>query len=615
MFRFDRLSFAITIVPCQTICLTSLIAARAIKDDAFEPSFESVEALLHRPTLEGEGVDFLPLKWKEEMLDRPVFPLDYNHFNRLWHRTLTVAGFREDARIYALRVGTGGRLDGKEIKDGVSHMRVTKRLTSLQPLGVLSDALRNYILSNTTQVFQRNYQPKRVRDDLMKLAFGSMTGQNDYLFQSLRNMSLRRDANAPIDPTPDDLREFEQRKDVSDFRARIEAAKLAGDSSTAKRLKSHLSSLTILLSSLKVQVRRKEYFDNVDRSRALGLKPTAEMAPSEAASGTSAQRMRRCDVAADQIRRFLRSHIQAPDEYQHAEARSERFMNLLLGYLTRRPEPETLSSSSSEADAGAGGTPKVEEGDADLGEGKGNEKERPRCLFGCGIFCHRQSLTRHYREIHDKNGTFNKPFPCPECHRQGMGDSWIANGKSEWSNHVERFHGKIHTPNFPTHACPAEELASCLICGRSFSRGRGLTRHFRLIHIQKEGKFGQPFPCPGCRRLGKEDAWIDGLSAWSDHVASVHGEAHAASDGSDGETQRKTSFSGKKRKRDEAEAEDKAEAEAEAGASDSSTDVMMTDMTTDTMKTSGAQTPASSVDADILLKIDPRLLKGESPPS
>ena len=127
----------------------------------------------------------------------------------------------------------------------MSHTRVTARLTSFQPLGVLSDALRNYILSNTTQVFQRNYQPKRVRDDLMKLAFGSMTGQNDYLFQSLRNMSLRRDANAPIDPTPDDLREFEQRKDVSDFRAPIEAAKLKA------QLRSLTMSHDLLLPSLK----------------------------------------------------------------------------------------------------------------------------------------------------------------------------------------------------------------------------------------------------------------------------------------------------------------------------------------------------------------------------
>jgi len=426
-------------------------------------------------------------------------------------------------------------------------------------------------------------------------------------------MSLRRDANAPIEPTLDELQEFEQRKDVSDFHARIKAARLAGDKTAAGLLKGQLRSLIMSLSSLKTEAKRKEYFDNVDRLRALGLNPAAEMpatpnsktAPGEVASGASAQRVRRCDPAAAQIGRFLQSHIQEPDEDEPAEALSERFMNLLLRHLTRRPELEAESSSEAEAEAEAeAGSPKHEEGDAGLGEGEVNEKEQPRCLFGCGSFCHRQSLTRHYKQIHVVKGTFDQPFPCPECRRQGMQDSWIANGTSEWSNHVERFHGKIHTPNFPSHAGLAEELARCLICGGSFSRGRGLTKHFRSTHVRKEGKFEQPFPCPGCRRLGKEDAWIDGLSAWSHHVASVHDEAHAASGGPDGETQRKTSFSGKKRKRNEAETED----EAEGGAGGSSADMMMTDMTTDTTITSGTQTPLSSVDADILLKIDPRLL-------
>jgi hypothetical protein len=118
----DRISFSITLVPYPNICLASLIATRAITDDAFEPSFESVDALLRRPAL--EGVDFLPLKWKKEMLDRPIFPLAYSSFNYLWHRTCLVAGFREDSRIYALRVGAGARLDGKRIQGKYMYMHM-----------------------------------------------------------------------------------------------------------------------------------------------------------------------------------------------------------------------------------------------------------------------------------------------------------------------------------------------------------------------------------------------------------------------------------------------------------------------------------------------------------
>jgi hypothetical protein len=84
--------------------------ARAIKDDAFKPGFDSIEAILRRPIL--ENVDYVPLKWKEGKLDCPIFPLLYSRYNELWHRTCLVAGFREDLRLYTLRVGAGARLDG-----------------------------------------------------------------------------------------------------------------------------------------------------------------------------------------------------------------------------------------------------------------------------------------------------------------------------------------------------------------------------------------------------------------------------------------------------------------------------------------------------------------------
>src|SRR6266567_5392161 len=103
------------------------------------------------------------------------------------------------------------------------------RLMFVLLIGVLSDALRNYILSNTTGVFQGSYQPKRAREDLMRLAFGSIAGRNDCLFQRLRSMSLSRDAGAPVDPSVEDLLEFEKRNDVSDLRASLKAARLAGD--------------------------------------------------------------------------------------------------------------------------------------------------------------------------------------------------------------------------------------------------------------------------------------------------------------------------------------------------------------------------------------------------
>lgn len=85
--------------------------------------FESVEALLSRPAL--ESVDFLPLDWKEEMLDRPIFYLADRTFYDLWHRNWLVSGSRLPPRFYSMRIGAGGRLDGKQLLKTLVHKRST----------------------------------------------------------------------------------------------------------------------------------------------------------------------------------------------------------------------------------------------------------------------------------------------------------------------------------------------------------------------------------------------------------------------------------------------------------------------------------------------------------
>jgi hypothetical protein len=91
------------------VCLGRLIVSRAIQDNAFDPGFTDAEEFLTRPVL-GE-VDYIALKWKDEMLNRLVFDLSYRKFNDIWHRVCLVAGFRIQPRLYALRVGAGARLD------------------------------------------------------------------------------------------------------------------------------------------------------------------------------------------------------------------------------------------------------------------------------------------------------------------------------------------------------------------------------------------------------------------------------------------------------------------------------------------------------------------------
>ncbi|KAF2184554.1 hypothetical protein K469DRAFT_578956, partial [Zopfia rhizophila CBS 207.26] len=464
--RATAISFSMTLVPYSTVCLASAIAARAIKDDAFEPSFKSAEALLSRPTL--ESVDLPPLKWKEDMQERPIFHLSDAKFYKLWHRTCLVAGLRVDPRFYTMRVGCGGRLNG-----------------------VLTDALRNYILSNTTQ-------PKRVREDLMRLAFGPIAGRNDCLFQRLCSMSLSRDTDAPVDPSADDLQEFEMRNNVSDLRASLEVAWHAGNEKKSRSIKLQAENLIATLSSLKVQEKRAEYFDRVDSLRARGL-PT--LCSSEQSSLGKALSKKHGNSLVTAIAEFLQSCTNDVDEGSPVDQRSKVYMNLLVDFLDHRPQPSPRPESE---------IPKVKpdpmgrQKSADVGDKKDdaetNERgEQSRCFLCGGSFRGRSELTKHYHRMHVKTGTFDWPFSCPECLSQGMDDALIEGGAPAWGSRVERVHGKIHAPNLPSYAHPLKSSARCLLCEDYFVEEGGLTRHILRTHDRKEGIFKQPFPYPKCR--------------------------------------------------------------------------------------------------------------------
>ena len=115
-------------MPCKILCLLSILLAQALVDDAFEAHFPSVDALMTRPKLKA-NVDYMPLKWKEEILDQPLLPISYNQYWKTWCDTIQAAGVREKVRPYATRVGAGGRLDGNH-----SPFRDRGRLTVIPGL-------------------------------------------------------------------------------------------------------------------------------------------------------------------------------------------------------------------------------------------------------------------------------------------------------------------------------------------------------------------------------------------------------------------------------------------------------------------------------------------------
>ncbi|KAH8757749.1 hypothetical protein F5883DRAFT_428208, partial [Diaporthe sp. PMI_573] len=197
------LELSVTLVPQKIFCPVSLVVARALADDAFDPSFDSVHSLLSRPDL--EHTQCIQLKWKDEALDREIFPLTYNRFGELWRRTIIVAGYPERIRPYAIRVGAGSRLDGSCPLYLTVHLGCCRYKSDRECLtGMFTHALRNYIMSHTSGVFSRSYQTRHIRENLMA-ALTPETDRDKELFQLLRQACLRCDNAAPIYPTRDDI--------------------------------------------------------------------------------------------------------------------------------------------------------------------------------------------------------------------------------------------------------------------------------------------------------------------------------------------------------------------------------------------------------------------------
>ncbi|KAI1861508.1 hypothetical protein JX265_009475 [Neoarthrinium moseri] len=238
------IGFSVTTVPNRTFCLASMIITRAVKKDAFKAGYRTIDDILDTPNME-EGVNFIPLDWRPEITSQKALSLTSSSLDTLWKRVLQVAGYRELARVYSLRVGAGIRLDG-----------------------VLSTALRNYVMSHTTRVFEEKYQSHIFPGDLAGLAFGSAAGKEDLLFAMLRDSSLSRDPNAPIEITPGEALKFEDRNDIKQLRAELSNARTPEDK---RRKRSKLNQTLVALRYLQIDLNRSQYFQHADDRRARGL--------------------------------------------------------------------------------------------------------------------------------------------------------------------------------------------------------------------------------------------------------------------------------------------------------------------------------------------------------
>ncbi|KAI0133446.1 hypothetical protein BJ170DRAFT_606345 [Xylariales sp. AK1849] len=499
--QVDTITFSTTLIPCQLLCLTSILVARALADQAFDVNYESLDDILHRPDL--GDVDYIPLPWKSDFGDKAILPIAYFKYKELWDRTLLVAGYRQQERPYSMRVGAGGRLDG-----------------ALEP------AVRGYVLSNSDAVFQHSYQPQHVRQDLQRIAFGEkLTGRNEGLFELLQRSSLQRDEHAPIYPTQAQLDELEKRRDLQELRA--EYVKVTADKpgasddpsseTEAKRIAGRIQWIRETLSQLLVQKRRAEYFANADRQRALGQQvaehvrdpspfkcyalPSGEA--SEKLSEFLQYGLRRRDGAVGDSQgsiTFVRLLVELHRE-NHAEVRNI-VTGCLMEHVLKDPPP------------------------------KGCPRKQQKCLLCLALFSSRGALTKHNTNVHcQPGGLLCHPLPCPECERLGKARCLIE-GPVQWSNHAERFHGKDNAPNPPSGLAKittmshtkkfalAKHQEQCLICGDIFETGSGFSRHVTTIH-EKAGFFDQVFNCPECEREDRK-VLIEDVTAWRVHIATTH---------------------------------------------------------------------------------------------
>ncbi|KHO01316.1 uncharacterized protein MAM_00317 [Metarhizium album ARSEF 1941] len=124
------------------------------------------------------------------MLEKCVIPINYRTYLRLRAETLMVSGVRgnELMQPYSLRVGANSRLD---------------------------------------DVFERNYRPKHTRTYLPGIAWKDLAGAiaRDATTSQAATVLVRRDPNAPVYITQDDLDSLEQRRDITELGKQFDSIK------------------------------------------------------------------------------------------------------------------------------------------------------------------------------------------------------------------------------------------------------------------------------------------------------------------------------------------------------------------------------------------------------
>ncbi|KAK4176034.1 hypothetical protein QBC36DRAFT_353190 [Triangularia setosa] len=353
----------------------------------------------------------------------------------MWNVVWRMAGNRDSIRPYFLRVGAGAAFD----------------------------ALRGHLISNATAIFESSYQPQHIHQEIMPLIYRvKAAGENSELYKALQDATLLRYPNTPLYPTQEDRELFEQGQDITALREEhIRQKKVHG---------SYNKDVQIVL-NLIVEERRKAYFKEADRRRALE-QPTGDIPIPRGIAPDPQPHDKGAYVGLFLVDRNL-----------GGPKRTEIFCGMLIKYLGYR-------------------TPST--------DGPVSFAKRPSL--------NRNGLARHNRDQHFHKGTFNQPIHCP-LRPKFVKSGVVIFAKSHGLKYVPGKPGTGFSAKVTLSKIPNTRSAWCLLCEQLHFPGNSHPGHVNKNH---ERAFAKPFECPEFRRLGLQTAIIQNRNAWLEHTRYCH---------------------------------------------------------------------------------------------
>jgi hypothetical protein len=274
------------------------------------------------------------------------------------------------------------------------------------------------------------------------------------------------------------------------------------------------------LSDLAVRARRKEYFDRVDRLRALGQSTLEEAAPTSVI-GKPRVRLSHGGEAHAEVARFLRHSSYSTGEGTEVKSYfQQRWLDLLSGYLTNNPataKTEDVDDGEIAAADVTGFSPPLQD-----------QARRLTCLLCKHPCARRDNLTSHFEKMHVNKGTFSQEFPCPECRRRINPDCLIttslhgvATSRRPTARRMRQTYARIHIRRSMRRSCAARFVD----CTRRY---RGWVNMSRAMSVPEQPAPSSQVlsPCLACRHRtldAEQDVMIDGCPAWNAHISSAHG--------------------------------------------------------------------------------------------